>query len=472
MRKITASDFILATEMQLIYDYIQGFEPIKGDLSKWKGRVGTISGTSIPIYAEVVIPPEFPYSPPKITITPKINHPNVDDEGNISLNIIDNWEPKYHVYQVIQDLIRLFRHVPAKPYKTKLRQTHVLPTQPISVTPLSEFHTLEPTDVRTINTHNQLEVEQRTLQEEIMEYQRKIEELNKKIEQERSDLLKKQGVKDQISEEITISHRDELEAELYAINDLLELLTDKFDYGDIAVIDYIKLKRKYVGNKYRVEKMLNYSMDKKSGVIMSEKDKQLLDLQAELFAAIVTLDTLSENYENGELESVAYKKQLRALIRTIFKLRLRLEETGAFKLEDFIEREKIAERYPRGLRHLRIAEGTEEAEAIALPFESLKKMPAKTADFVASVIEIIDLTRLRSVARADLLLNDLDELLTILSHFPSIPKDYWVIEDIKNWRKILEKYKPQEVIKEDECEKLEFQASRWLNDFRRHLKEL
>ena len=65
-----------------------------------------------------------------------------------------------------------------------------------------------------------------------------------------------------------------------------------------------------------------------------------------------------------------------------------------------------------------------------------------------------------------------DFSLDILSHFPSIPKDYWVIEDIKNWRKILEKYKPQEVIKEDECEKLEFQASRWLNDFRRHLKEL
>ena len=99
-------------------------------------------------------------------------------------------------------------------------------------------------------------------------------------------------------------------------------------------------------------------------------------------------------------------------------------------------------------------------------------MPAKTADFVSSAIELIDLTRLKSVARADLLLADIDEMLHILKTFPSIPQDHWAIADMNTWRDIISKYKPQEVIKEEDCEKLEFQAARWLNDFRRLLKEL
>jgi len=473
VRKITTNDFMLATEMQLIYNYIQGFEPVKGDLSRWKGVVGTIQGTSIPIYAEIIITPDFPYSPPKVIISPKVNHPNVDDDGNVSLKITTNWSPSYHVYQVMQDLIRLFRHVPAKPYKTKKQRKSILTKKHVPVAPISTLQAFEPIEESTsINPTDQLEIEKRTLQEEIKEYQQKIAELSRKIEKERSKLLEQQGITSQALGEVTISPTIALEAELYAIEELLDLLTEKFDYGDIAVIDYIKLKRKYIGEQYRVKKKLNYVRTKKSDGMMTEKEKQLLDLKAELFAAIATLDTLSENYENGEIEPISYKKQLRALIRTIFKIRMKLEQIGGFKLEEFVEEEKIGEKYPRGLRHLRITEGVEEGEAITLPFESLKKMPAKTADFVANVIEIIDLARLKSVARADLILSDLDELLSILSTFPSLPKDYWVTNDIKSWREIIEKYKPQEVIKPEECEKLEFQASRWLNDFRRHLKDL
>ena len=99
-------------------------------------------------------------------------------------------------------------------------------------------------------------------------------------------------------------------------------------------------------------------------------------------------------------------------------------------------------------------------------------MPAKTADFVSASIELLDLTRLRSVAKAELILADLEEMLHILSTFPAIQRDHWMIEDMKNWKDIISNYKPQEVIKEEDCEKLEFQAARWLNEFRRMLKDL
>ena len=119
-----------------------------------------------------------------------------------------------------------------------------------------------------------------------------------------------------------------------------------------------------------------------------------------------------------------------------------------------------------------VVEGEVTADTSSIPFDTLKKIPSKTADFVSSAIELIDLTRLRSVARADLLLADIEEMIHILTTFPSIPKDHWVIGDMNNWNEIIGKYKPQEIIKEEDCEKLEFQAARWLNDFRRVLKEL
>ncbi|MHA1258357.1 MAG: hypothetical protein ACTSRO_01745 [Candidatus Heimdallarchaeaceae archaeon] len=204
---------------------------------------------------------------------------------------------------------------------------------------------------------------------------------------------------------------------------------------------------------------------------MSREGEKSLDLEGDLYAAIVTLDNLIRSYENSEIEQIAYRKQLRALIRNIFKTRMRLEKIG-FKLEEFVKREDLERKYPKGIQQLKVAEGVETADAISIPFDTLKKMPSKTADFVAAAIELIDLTRLRSVARSDLLLADIDELLHITQNFPSIPKDHWIIGDLTNWRDIIAKYKPQEIVKEDDCEKLEFQAARWLNEFRRILKDL
>ncbi|GAF98052.1 unnamed protein product, partial [marine sediment metagenome] len=76
------------------------------------------------------------------------------------------------------------------------------------------------------------------------------------------------------------------------------------------------------------------------------------------------------------------------------------------------------------------------------------------------------------IAKAELLLADIEEMIHILNNFPSTPKDYWALEDMKNWKDVISKYKPSEVISDKDCEQLEFQTSRWLNDFRRLLKEL
>ncbi|MCG3260337.1 MAG: hypothetical protein H7644_11350 [Candidatus Heimdallarchaeota archaeon] len=469
MNKISTDDFHLANEMQLVFDKQINFEPVRGNLKQWKGYVGTIEGTEIPIFANIYIQDGFPEIPPFVDITPKVNHPNVDEDGTLSMRLLAEWETRYHIYQVMIDIKQLFINVPAKTYKTKTKKPKgeqrfsTLPraTIPVKTIPQASFASIDP----------RIEEERRSIDKTIVNYQDKIEHISRDIEREREVLLKEGGIAVQSrTKEISISLEEDLRAESLAVQDTLEIVQEKFDDGDMTNIDYLKLHKRYTKKGFIAEKQLNQVKSRSSGD-MTKAEEKILNLEADLFASIATLDNLVRSYEKSEIEQIAYRKQLRALIRGIFKTRLELEKIG-FNLDDFVKRENLNNRYQKGIKQLMVVEGEETADTSSIPFDTLKKIPSKTADFVSSAIELIDLTRLRSVARADLIIADIEEMIHILTKFPSIPKDHWVIGDINNWRKIIGKYKPEEVIKEEDCEKLEFQAARWLNDFRRVLKEL
>jgi ubiquitin-protein ligase len=468
VRQISTDDFLLANEAQLIYEKASGFEPVRGNLKHWKGFVGLIEDTEIPIFANIWIQDGFPDIPPFIDITPKVNHPNVEDDGTLSLRTLSNWKSTYNIYEVINDIKDLFTKVPARTYKTKVKRVKKeerSSTLPVYAIPTRQ---LPQAQARTTKTDSKIQKEKRLTEESIVSYQKQIEGLSRNIGKEREALLKEGGVIE--TKEVLVSKEDVLKADVSAIADTLEIIQEKFEDGDMTNVDYLKLYRRYSKKGYKAEKQLN-KIRADSSDSMTKVEEKILELEADLFSSIVTLDNLTQGFEDNEIEQIAYRKQLRSLLRGIFKARMQLEKTG-FDLEEFIKREKMDERYAKGIRQLRVVEGVETADAISIPFDTLKKMPSKTADFVSSAIELIDLTRLRSVARADLLLADIDEMLHILKTFPSIPKDHWVIDDLNNWKDILSKYKPQDVIKEEDCEKLEFQAARWLNDFRRLLKEL
>jgi len=456
--------------MQLIFDKQMNFEPVRGNLKLWKGYVGTIEGTEIPIFANIYVQDGFPEVPPFVDITPKINHPNVDDDESLSLRILAEWQSNYHIYQIIEDIKKLFENVPAKPYKTKVKKTKRDERQTgltITKIPIKEL----PQVSLSSSNSPQMVAEKRDLDDSIVEYQREIQNISRQIEDERESLLKEGGIAIEAkSKEITISREEDLQAEFVAIQDTLEVVEEKFEDGDMTNIEYLKLHKRYTKKGFIAEKQLNQVKAKSSGD-MTKEDERILNLEADLFATIATLNTLVEAYEDNDIEQIAYRKQLKASIRDIFKTRLRLEKVG-FNLEAFLSRENLEKKYPKGIKQLKIAEGVETSDSVSIPFDTLKKMPSKTADFVSSAIELIDLTRLKSVARADLLLADIDEMLHILKTFPSIPKDHWAIDDMNSWKDIISKYNPQDVIKEEDCEKLEFQAARWLNDFRRLLKEL
>ena len=207
----------------------------------------------------------------------------------------------------------------------------------------------------------------------------------------------------------------------------------------------------------------------------SSKNKSQLELEAELFSCIATIDNLSHSFTDGILDPGMYRRQLRALIRDAFKARFQLQKKG-FDLDSFLNREKVVEKYPYGAEKLRFAEGVapipidESVETVAMPFSQMKNLPAKSADFVAGAIELIDLLRLGSVARIELIVPNLDEMEAILANYPGYGSDSETVKEIINWKEMLAVKPPDEVLEEGLIKRLEFETVRWLNSFRRSLR--
>lgn len=205
-------------------------------------------------------------------------------------------------------------------------------------------------------------------------------------------------------------------------------------------------------------------------MITSRRPKDPLQIKADLFAAIATMDKLSKYFDKGLVEETLLRRQLKASISDVFKARIELEKIG-FDIQSFIAEEKLHEKYPEGMRRLDLAEGLSE-DSVSLEFKQLKELPAKTADYVANAIELIDLLRLRTVAKVEYIIPLLDEMFAIFSKFPAMEASNWCITEMTGWISTLKDEKPSKVLGEDQSEKLEFDAVRWLNEFRRQLKEL
>ena len=199
-----------------------------------------------------------------------------------------------------------------------------------------------------------------------------------------------------------------------------------------------------------------------------------IDVEADLFASVATIDNLSRSFERGMVNGPLYKRQLQGLIKDAFRARMKLNQMD-FELSEFIEVNELATRYPNGLQKLELFEGISDIEGEELqvmPYESLRQLPAQSADYVASSIELIDLMRLRSIARVDMIVPLLEDMIHILPSFPSGEETDWVIDDITKWKHSLENLSPDELLDEETATRFEFQAVRWLNDFRRRLKSI
>jgi hypothetical protein len=209
----------------------------------------------------------------------------------------------------------------------------------------------------------------------------------------------------------------------------------------------------------------------------SDLEKQL-ELEAELYSCIATLDMLGKSYNNGLIDAATYSLQMRAYIQKILEVRKNLEERG-FELAQFIEKEKIIDNFPDAAVKLRIIKVDEKAmrPEEEIPLEILKLSPAKlateTADLVSNFITLIDCVQLGDYARVDNIVPIMDDIILLLENFTGLhDKDYWVYKEITAWRDKLKNEPPDLVIDSEDAKKIEYDSVRWFKDFRQRLRQL
>jgi len=195
-------------------------------------------------------------------------------------------------------------------------------------------------------------------------------------------------------------------------------------------------------------------------------------LKAELFGTIATLDSIVEKFEDGDLPPAIYKRQFRSLVRDTLTTRQLLESEGE-SWDGFVEEEKLTERFPMAVEKLQIGERAPEGEkTVELQAQASAKMAAKAADIVSDLITLIDIAKLGDVARMSLIVPLIDDAIILLTKYPNFPPEYWILVGLKEWRNLLQGRDPKETLSEEEAKQLEFQAVRWLNDFKRRLREM
>jgi ubiquitin-conjugating enzyme E2 N len=249
-------DYILAREAQLMYQRAPGFHPEKGNLKKWVGELpGRDQYSHIKFKIELIIPENFPNEPPNLRIATPCKHPNVMDDGTVSLRILDQWKGNYHLYQVINGIKGLFARAPPMPAATITPSAK--PAAPVAAEP------------ETVIEKIFVEEESEALKQRVGLMKQELERMQQSLAKRDEDLAMARAKmfvhnipeKGEISEKSLVMpdskpEKDllELESEKIAIEDLLASLEEKFADGELSATDYTKLYRQYKKQLYLVNK--------------------------------------------------------------------------------------------------------------------------------------------------------------------------------------------------------------------------
>ena len=245
-------DQILAEEYQRILNEAPMLKPVQGDLTTYRGTIN-VQGYSITI--EIKLTDYYPVTKPIVkVISPNINSPNLDPSGNLVLSILDNWDPSYH----IPDIVKAIQH-----------EFIVTPTQP----------TPQPTPSNPQYISYSRPSPSRV--DEIQELQRKIKQLQQELHQIQNAILNEQQQalhkQSQAAGLLEVSSTTEYQAKLVAITELLERLDEKFEDGDLGDVAFFRLLKTYYKEKYVLEQLLEKEKERmKNGVSRETKEREAI----------------------------------------------------------------------------------------------------------------------------------------------------------------------------------------------------
>jgi ubiquitin-protein ligase len=124
-------DIILAREAKWMYEKGRGFEPIKGDMTRWRGLIpgrGEFKNRFFTVELEML--GGFPATPPLVKMISEVVHPRVGKGKIIDLWIVRRWNPEYHLFQVANSIKGLFAREPLRPAAHLLKKGVKPKTQP------------------------------------------------------------------------------------------------------------------------------------------------------------------------------------------------------------------------------------------------------------------------------------------------------------------------------------------------------
>ena len=201
-------------------------------------------------------------------------------------------------------------------------------------------------------------------------------------------------------------------------------------------------------------------------------------IEASLYSAIAMLHFFTVAYENGDVAQEVYSKQLKSQLLEAIQLRFKLEKDKKFNWESFVKENKLEELFAEGVEKLARVTGSSDIDAaldeetIKIDYHEMKKLPTKAADYVSNAIELMDLIRLQSVATVERLIPLLEDMKKIIISINIFDADYWAIKEIDLWITKLYHMQPGSIPSDEELERFEMYVVRWMNDFRRELKNI
>ena len=201
-------------------------------------------------------------------------------------------------------------------------------------------------------------------------------------------------------------------------------------------------------------------------------------VEASLYSAIAMLHFYSVAYEEGEIAQEIYSKQLKSHLMEAIQLRFKLEKDQKFDYEKFVSVNKLSELFPKGIEKIARVTGSSDIdhaideETIQMNYQEIKKLPTKAADYVGNAIELMDIIRLQSIATVERLIPLIEDMKKIIITIKIFDADYWAVKEMDLWIEKLYNKEPGSIPTEEELERFEMYVVRWLNDFRRELKNI
>lgn len=116
-------DVVLAREANWMYEKGRGFEPYKGDMTRWRGLIpGRGEFRERFFTVEIEMLDGFPASPPLVKMISEVEHPRVSKAGIIDLWIVKRWNTDYHLFQIANSIKGLFAREPLQPARHLLEK--------------------------------------------------------------------------------------------------------------------------------------------------------------------------------------------------------------------------------------------------------------------------------------------------------------------------------------------------------------